>query len=79
MILFLTYCHFFDFCLGLRFADSQRLMELDIYVPDLKIAWEYQGQQHYTDSVMFAVSTERQQELDEEKRKKCETLGWCIV
>lgn len=31
----------------MRFPDSQQKMQLDVYVPSLSLALEYQGQQHY--------------------------------
>ena len=33
--------------------DSGHRMEMDVFVPDLKLAFEYQGQQHFNDLYLF--------------------------
>jgi hypothetical protein len=38
------------------FPDSKMSMELDIYIPSLKIAFEYQGSQHYQYHAGFYIS-----------------------
>lgn len=38
----------------LRFEESGIGIELDIYIPSLKLAFEYHGQQHYESFSLFA-------------------------
>jgi len=52
--------------------------ELDIYVPDLKLAIEIQGIFHY--QPVFGIKKfENIQRNDVEKRKKCEEFGIKLV
>ncbi|MDC0556926.1 zinc-ribbon domain-containing protein [Candidatus Poseidoniaceae archaeon] len=56
-------------------------MELDIWLPRIQLALEYQGQQHY-DSSYWHESTDRfesQQKRDEEKRIECGKIGITLV
>lgn len=54
-------------------ADWLGLQSLDIYIPDLRIGIEYQGEQHYRVVDFFGgeESFHKRQELDERKRKLC--------
>jgi hypothetical protein len=54
----------------LVYSDTQCTMELDIYVPSLSFALEYQGQQHYHPSYFWSP-LERQREKDREKMEAC--------
>ena len=47
-----------------------RAMELDAYVPDLKLAFEYQGEQHYKDIHTFGQQG-NQAARDDEKKELC--------
>ena len=49
-------------------------MELDVYIEDLKLAFEYQGQQHYTPIYAFGTNLYEQQSRDEEKRRACKQV-----
>lgn len=71
----------------LRFSYSNRAMELDIWVPQIKLAIEYQGEQHFfphwstrDKSVVYSRNTlSAIQERDEEKRVACNNLGITLV
>ena len=55
-----------------------RKIELDIYFPKEKLAFEYQGEQHYYD--IYAMGNLWiQKEKDKEKRKGCEDLGITLI
>ena len=65
----------------LRFVETQRNMELDIFITELGLAIEYQGEQH-----AFPVSTwggisalKSLQKRDEEKREACRRHGIILV
>ena len=47
-------------------------MELDGYNEELKIAFEYQGRQHYSNNTQFAGTQKEQEERDQLKKKLCE-------
>ena len=55
------------------YPDWLRPQSLDIYIPSLNIAIEYQGIQHYENVSFFGGEKEfiHRQELDEKKRKLC--------
>ena len=56
-----------------HFHSSGRLMVLDIYVSELQLALEYQGEQHYM--VLYPTSDfEAQQQKDQEKWKACQKV-----
>lgn len=54
-------------------SDWLGLQSLDIYIPDLRIGIEYQGEQHYRVVDFFGGEEgfQKRQELDERKRKLC--------
>ena len=47
------------------------ILELDFYIPELKLGFEYQGQQHYSDQIIFG-NIETRQLKDNEKRNLCQ-------
>jgi hypothetical protein len=49
-------------------------MELDIYLPSLSLAFEYQGEQHYHNNFLSG-SPEALQLRDTEKKKACRNYG----
>eukprot|EP01114_Cavostelium_apophysatum_P017882 TRINITY_DN5405_c0_g1_i1.p1 TRINITY_DN5405_c0_g1~~TRINITY_DN5405_c0_g1_i1.p1 ORF type:complete len:716 (-),score=103.25 TRINITY_DN5405_c0_g1_i1:1172-3319(-) len=61
----------------LAHAASNKPMELDLYSPSLKLAIEYQGQQHFEET--HRGSLDKQKIRDEEKRAACSDLGITMV
>jgi len=55
---------------SLSFSVSGRAMQLDIFVPELNLALEYHGTQHYFDHKLFGKASDYSQR-DQEKRKAC--------
>jgi len=57
----------------MRFRSSGRKMELDIFIPTLRIAFEYNGEQHYLPREQYGGKKELKniQARDREKRIKC--------
>ena len=49
-------------------------VELDIYIEDLKLAIEYQGEQHYKPNYWSSAELAAQRNRDEEKRKACKQV-----
>ena len=45
-------------------------MQLDAYVPALNLAFEYQGEQHYSEIYMFGKQA-NQAARDDEKKELC--------
>jgi hypothetical protein len=53
-------------------------MELDIFIPDLNLALEYQGEQHYQN--IFRFSEQKiQMERDREKKQACKQSGITLI
>jgi hypothetical protein len=51
---------------------------LDIYVPSLQLAFEYQGEQHYRETSLYG-SPEEQKERDLTKRGICRDAGIFLI
>jgi hypothetical protein len=45
-------------------------MEIDVFLPHLKVAFEYQGKQHYKFNMLHGPA-ERQKKKDEQKKYFC--------
>ena len=58
-------------------ADWLARQELDIFVPSLNLAIEYQGEQHFVpiDAWGGEDALEKTQQRDEEKKRRCESRG----
>ena len=56
---------------------SGRPMQLDLFLPDLSIALEYQGQHHYRN--IFKSSVWNSFQRDEEKRSTCRNQGITLI
>jgi len=62
----------------MSFLKSGQKMVLDVYVPSLKLAFEYQGHHHYHDSTMFGIA-KSQKRRDDEKQTACKSLGITLI
>ncbi len=61
----------------LRFKSGHK-MELDLFIPNLNLAFEYQGEQHYYD--VYAMGPQWQYSMrDEEKRHSCHQKGITLI
>ena len=56
------------------FYSSGHLMELDVFIEDLKLAFEYQGAQHYRPIYGLITNFDEQQRRDEEKIRACKQV-----
>jgi hypothetical protein len=52
-------------------------MELDLYIPQFKLAFEYQGLQHYEAVEIFHTNLIDRNRRDAEKKEKCALTGSC--
>eukprot|EP01114_Cavostelium_apophysatum_P016893 TRINITY_DN4898_c1_g1_i1.p1 TRINITY_DN4898_c1_g1~~TRINITY_DN4898_c1_g1_i1.p1 ORF type:complete len:482 (+),score=101.22 TRINITY_DN4898_c1_g1_i1:85-1530(+) len=59
------------------FPSSSKNIELDIFVPSLSIAFEYQGKQHFQRSGSFGVAN--QPPKDEQKALLCKKAGITLI
>jgi hypothetical protein len=57
---------------------SQHLAELDLYLPELNLAFEYQGEHHYVDTPVMG-HLELYKEHDQQKRQLCERVGITLI
>jgi hypothetical protein len=60
----------------IRFVSTRRPGQLDAFIGDLAIAFEYQGEQHYN---LHMWGTQRAEINDEEKRNVCRNLGITLI
>lgn len=50
-----------------------------MFIPELKVAFEYQGYFHYHDAPEFLGPLETRQAKDEDKRQKCQEVGIKLI
>lgn len=50
------------------------MVELDVFIEDLKLAFEYQGEQHYKPVYWTERDFEQQLIRDEEKKSACKQV-----
>lgn len=70
----LDYDVHYNYKWDVTYDNSNRKIELDIFIPELKLAIEYNGEQHYHLHEHFHRSEDvflKQQERDIEKKRKC--------
>jgi hypothetical protein len=58
--------------------NSGKLMQLDVFIPTLSLAFEYQGGQHYHHSQIYG-SPVKQQMRDNEKKEACNLAGISLI
>lgn len=62
----------------LRFSNSGRCIELDIYIPSLNLALEYQGEYHFK-TFYYIGEHKTVSERDSEKKELCKKAGLTII
>lgn len=58
---------------------SKSKIELDVYIPELELAFEYQGVQHHQPIHYGPRLFIKQQERDNEKKELCKSLGITLI
>lgn len=61
-----------------RYVHQKTMCELDVYIEDLNLAFEYHGPQHYYDLGVFFPAKGYQQR-DEQRRSMCEQNGIFLI
>jgi hypothetical protein len=66
---------------NLLFADSGRPMEIDVYVPAIELAFEYQGEQHYLPIECWGgeEALRKLQARDQEKLGRCHRANITLI
>jgi hypothetical protein len=60
------------------FGANNQPMQLDVYIPQLKLGFEYQGEQHYSYHFLYG-DPQLQQRRDAEKKAKCVEVGITLI
>jgi len=63
---------------NLLYSQSAKNIELDLFLPQLNLALEYQGPQHYHWHFIYG-NPQEQQRRDQERREKCDRYGISLV
>jgi hypothetical protein len=63
------------------FLSTSKRGQLDVYLPELMIAFEYQGEQHYGHTTLNLIRQDAvtQQRRDKEKEEACKELGITLI
>ena len=59
------------------FSITGKRIELDILIPSLLLAFEYQGEQHYKDHFFGKINQRNQ--IDQEKKLICNQIGITLI
>jgi hypothetical protein len=62
----------------LKYSRTKAGIQLDVYIPSLNLAFEYQGEQHYSSHYLYG-SPEIIQRRDQEKQMKCKEAGITLI
>lgn len=62
----------------LVYEDSMKNMELDIFIPSLSLAFEFQGFYHFQ-FYYFSGNSEHMQQRDHSKRVACDKIGVTLI
>jgi hypothetical protein len=62
-----------------KYETTGKWVELDVYVPSFKLAFEYQGEHHYEDAHTVFGNMEDFQARDEEKDSLCQSAGITLI
>jgi len=63
----------------MKHASTEQPMDLDVYMEELKLAFEYQGQQHYEPVYGLNTDLETQRIKDREKREACKEVQFYFL
>jgi hypothetical protein len=62
----------------LKWPSSQRLVELDCFIPELSLAFEYQGETHFRSSTLYG-SHVAVNKNDKQKKELCSDAGITLI
>jgi len=63
----------------LTYENTKQPMRFDFYLPQLNLAFEYQGEQHYDSDVTIFGNSEKRQSMDRLKSSELERGGMTLV
>ena len=64
---------------SLVYKDTNRNMQLDIFIPSLSLAFEYQGAHHYQDIYYFGAYARDTEIRDRQKREACRVANITLI
>ena len=63
----------------LKYISSQNQIEFDVFIPNLEVAIEYQGAQHYEEVAGFGSNASIYSHIDRQKKEICEKNGITLI